>query len=308
MTPQDQPPLAPPQKQKSRAMPWVVGCCAALLLVAIVVGISGYAFYRLQNARTTNKNTSDVSLGGETHTAEQPEASASPAESNSANSNQTPVAQGTHTFWETTAQGMTGDAGTTFTLVCPSGGSLHSVWGSDIYTEDSSICTAAVHAGLITVERGGTVTIELRPGREVYGTSQRNSVTTGAYGRFGRSFVFKSEINSRAEKEADDVTPIVWNTPASMLTYENGKTYKFKCPAGGKESTIWGTDVYTADSSVCTAAVHVGMIKFESGGTVTIELRPGESSYRGTLRNSVKSNDYGAYAHSFVLIRTRASE
>jgi len=93
MTPQDQPPLAPPQKQKSHAMPWVVGCCAALLLVAIVIGISGYAFYRLQNARTTNKNTNDVSLGGETHTAEQPEASASPAESNSANSNQTPVAQ-----------------------------------------------------------------------------------------------------------------------------------------------------------------------------------------------------------------------
>src|SRR5258707_741734 len=149
------------------------------------------------NKNLKSKFSGNISWYGETHTAEQPEASASPAESNSANSNQTPVAQGTHTFWETTAQGMTGDAGTTFTLVCPSGGSLHSVWGSDIYTEDSSICTAAVHAGLITVERGGTVTIELRPGREVYGTSQRNSVTTGAYGRFGRSFVFKSEINSR---------------------------------------------------------------------------------------------------------------
>jgi hypothetical protein len=196
---------------------------------------------------------------------------------------------------------VTGNAGTTFTLVCPAGGSLHSVWGSDIYTADSSICTAAVHAGLITVERGGTVTIELRPGREVYGTSQRNGVTTSVYGGFHRSFVFKSETNSRAEKEADDVTPILWNTPSSMLTYENGKTYKFKCPAGGKENAIWGTDVYTADSSVCTAAVHVGVIKFENGGTVTIELRPGQSSYQGTLRNSVKSSDYGGYVHSFVL-------
>jgi len=301
MTPQYQPPLGPPQKQKSRALPWVVGCCAVLLLGAIVVGVGGYAFYRLRNARTTNKTTSGVSPSDGADSNKQPEASASPAESNSANSNQSPVAEGTRTAWETTAVGVTGDAGTTFTLVCPAGGSLHSVWGSDIYTADSSICTAAVHAGLITVERGGTVTIELRPGREVYGTSQRNGVTTGVYGGFRRSFVFKSETNSRAEKEADDVTAVLWNTSASMLTYENGKTYKFKCPAGGKESTIWGTDVYTADSSVCTAAVHVGVIKFESGGTVTIELRPGQSSYQGTLRNSVRSSDYGAYVRSFVL-------
>jgi len=270
-----------------------------LLLGSIVVG-GGYAFYRWRNARTTNEHTSDVSPKGGTYGTNQPEANASPAEANRANSNETTVA-GTSTAWETTAQGVTGDAGTAFTLVCPASGSLHSVWGSDIYTADSSICTAAVHAGLITIERGGTVTIELRPGREVYGTSQRNGVTTNVYGGFSRSFVFKSEANSRAETEADYVTPILWSTAASMLTYENGKPYKFKCPAGGKESTIWGTDVYTADSSVCTAAVHVGVIKFESGGTVTIELRPGRSSYQGTLHNSVKSSDYGAYAHSFVV-------
>ncbi|MGH9967742.1 MAG: LCCL domain-containing protein [Pyrinomonadaceae bacterium] len=301
MTPQYQPPLGPPQKQKSRALPWVLGICAVLLLGAIVVGGGGYAFYRWRNANTTNQNTSGVSPGGGADSTEKAEASASPAESNSVNSNQSPIAEGTRTAWESTAQGVTGNAGTTFTLVCPAGGSLRSVWGSDIYTADSSICTAAVHAGLITVEDGGTVTIELRPGREVYGSSQRNGVTTGAYGRFGRSFIFKSETSSRAEKAADVVTSILWTTPASMLTHENGKTYKFNCPAGGKESTVWGTDVYTADSSVCTAAVHVGVIKFESGGAVTIELRPGQSSYQGTLRNSVKSNDYGPYAHSFVL-------
>jgi hypothetical protein len=271
-----------------------------VLLLGLIVVVGGYVFYRLRNARTTN-NHSGGSPSGRADSAKEPETSASPAESNSANPNQSPVAEGTRTAWETTAEVVTGNAGTTFTLVCPAGGSLHSVWGSDIYTADSSICTAAVHAGLITVERGGTVTIELRPGREVYGTSQRNGVTTSVYGGFHRSFVFKSETNSRAEKEADDVTPILWNTPSSMLTYENGKTYKFKCPAGGKENAIWGTDVYTADSSVCTAAVHVGVIKFENGGTVTIELRPGQSSYQGTLRNSVKSSDYGGYVHSFVL-------
>jgi hypothetical protein len=301
MTPEYQPPSAPPPKQKSRALPWIIGCCALLLLAVIVAGGGGYAFYRFQNAKTTNENTSGESTSGPGDNTNQPEASASPAESNSANSNQSPVAPGTRTAWETKASGVTGDAGTTFTLVCPGGGSFHYVWGSDIYTDDSSICTAAVHAGLITVERGGTVTIELRPGRDVYGASQRNGVTTSAYGGFHRSFIFKSEANTGTEKEADDVTPIMWDTSPSILANENGKTYKFKCPAGGKERNIWGTDVYTADSSVCNAAVHAGLIKFENGGTVTIELRPGQSSYQGTLRNGVKSNEYGAYGRSFVL-------
>jgi len=39
----------------------------------------------------------------------------------------------------------------------------------------------------------------------------------------------------------------------------------------------------------------------ESGGSVTIELRPGESSYKGTTRNGIKTNDYGAYGRSFVV-------
>jgi hypothetical protein len=86
-----------------------------------------------------------------------------------------------------------------------------------------------------------------------------------------------------------------------MITFELGKTYKFKCPAGGKESAVWGTDIYTLDSSVCNAAVHAGKLASDNGGSVTIELRPGESAYKGTMRNGIKSNDYGAYGSSFVV-------
>jgi hypothetical protein len=144
------------------------------------------------------------------------------------------------------------------------------------------------------------VTIEFRPGRPLYGNSERNGVTTNAYGEYGRSFVFKS-ANDRGVKEAEEVTPISWNTSTSILTYEPGKTAKFNCPAKGEASTIWGTDVYTGDSSICTAAVHAGAITFDRGGTVTVELRPGQSSYKGTKRNGVTSTDYGTYARSFVV-------
>ena len=102
-------------------------------------------------------------------------------------------------------------------------------------------------------------------------------------------------------RAADDQTPVLWNTSASMVTFENGKTYKFNCPAGGKESAVWGTDIYTLDSSICNAAVHAGKLASESGGSVTIELRPGESSYKGSTRNGIKTNDYGQYGQSFVV-------
>src|SRR5215471_9840926 len=78
------------------------------------------------------------------------------------------------TTWETTATSLNSPDAHFLTLACPPGGTFHSVWGSDIYTADSSICTAAVHAGLITYEKGGTVTIELRKGRDFYGASERN--------------------------------------------------------------------------------------------------------------------------------------
>jgi hypothetical protein len=63
---------------------------------------------------------------------------------------------------------------------------------------------------------------------------------------------------------------------------------------------VWGTDTYTADSSICTAALHAGKITRDRGGIVTIELRPGEAVYTGSLRNGVQSTDYGAYGRSYV--------
>lgn len=72
--------------------------------------------------------------------------------------------------------------GTTIDINCPEGGYLDaSVWGGDngIYTDDSAICVAAVHAGLITVEEGGTVVIEKTAGEDDYGAGfAANGVTS----------------------------------------------------------------------------------------------------------------------------------
>jgi hypothetical protein len=64
------------------------------------------------------------------------------------------------------------------------------VWGTNTYTNDSSVCSAALQAGLITLARGGIVTAEIRPGQSAYVGSTRNGVTSNAYGPWPWSYVF----------------------------------------------------------------------------------------------------------------------
>jgi hypothetical protein len=68
------------------------------------------------------------------------------------------------------------------------------------------------------------------------------------------------------------------------------------------EDTVWGTDTYTDDSSVCTAAVHAGLITLASGGPVTFEMRPGLDSYEASTRNGIASRSWGVWSSSFVFV------
>jgi|GEM_PF-579502 len=94
-----------------------------------------------------------------------------------------------------------------------------------------------------------------------------------------------------------------WDATAVSFRGRNGQRFSFFCPANGNLDTIWGTDIYTDDSKICTAAVHSGLISVQAGGTVTIEIRPGESSYTATERYGVTSRTYPGWSGSFVFVR-----
>ncbi|HEX9950421.1 MAG TPA: LCCL domain-containing protein [Rubricoccaceae bacterium] len=101
-------------------------------------------------------------------------------------------------------------------------------------------------------------------------------------------------------------TPAVaasWETAVTEYRDRVGARVAFDCPAGGSEYTIWGTDVYSDDSSVCTAGVHMGLISFARGGRVVLQIKSGQSSYSGTTRNGVQSEPYGAWEGSFSFVR-----
>jgi hypothetical protein len=76
-------------------------------------------------------------------------------------------------------RGMNGER---YAFHCPPGKPLPSrVTGSGPYTDDSSICTAAVHTGAIRAKDGGKVLIEIRPGQSAYAGSERNYLRSADY-------------------------------------------------------------------------------------------------------------------------------
>ena len=75
--------------------------------------------------------------------------------------------------------------GERFRFHCPPGKPKSGqVIGSGPYTDGSSICAAAVHAGVINAASGGVVTIEVRPGEAHYPASLSHFIQSEGYERF----------------------------------------------------------------------------------------------------------------------------
>jgi hypothetical protein len=90
-----------------------------------------------------------------------------------------------------------------------------------------------------------------------------------------------------------------WRRAGRQIDFGGATTATVECPPGGAGFSVWGTGVFTDDSSVCTAAVHAGLITFAGGGTVRVERLPGQDSYQGSVANGVTSYPYGPWSGSF---------
>ena len=84
-----------------------------------------------------------------------------------------------------------GENGRQFVYQCSEDVGESEVWGSGPYSDDSSICSAAVHAGRISAARGGRVRIEIVGGRSSYRGSSRHGVESLDYGSWPGSFTFR---------------------------------------------------------------------------------------------------------------------
>lgn len=194
--------------------------------------------------------------------------------------------------WSTIVEFARGQNGRRITMVCPPGGSAANVWGDQYYTDDSSVCTAAVHAGVIDFVSGGAVTVTIHPGRGRYASTLRNGVQSSEYGTHTGSFTVG---------KATDDGQVDWTTTAKGFAASSAKQITVVCPPGGEAGEVWGSEVYTDDSSICTAAVHAGAITFEAGGRVTLKSAGEQRAFAASMQRGVTSQSYNAYPSSFSI-------
>uniref|UniRef100_A0A7N8XD72 Vitrin n=1 Tax=Mastacembelus armatus TaxID=205130 RepID=A0A7N8XD72_9TELE len=75
-----------------------------------------------------------------------------------------------------------------------------------------------------------------------------------------------------------------------------------KCPAHCKETKqqVYGTSVFASISSICNAAIHSGVIT-NSGGKVIVRKMAGQSAYKGSNSNGVRSLSLPKWRESFLV-------
>ncbi|XP_035247102.1 macrophage mannose receptor 1 [Anguilla anguilla] len=68
------------------------------------------------------------------------------------------------------------------------------------------------------------------------------------------------------------------------------------CPAGCASGpyTVYGSQTYRGDSTICAAAIHAGVVLNEIGGDCTLMKWPGQSFYPGSTKNGIISRQYNA--------------
>ena len=177
--------------------------------------------------------------------------------------------------------------------VCEAGFATGSVWGAGPYTADSSICTAALHAGVIGAD-GGAVTVLRKPGQASYDGSESNGVTTRSWGSYDASFdVRSSSGTTTAETGGVDGSgtevAAAADLPACATLPDGVDDYACECGRGLARGSVWGAGPYTSDSDICTAARHAGVIR-AFGGEVRVLRIQGLDRYAGGSGNGVTTS------------------
>ncbi|SRR5579875_1711464 len=98
---------------------------------------------------------------------------------------------------------LRGMNGKSYLFRCPAGKPApESVTGSGVYTDASSICAAAAHAGAIDSQRGGVVMIQILPGQDDYRSSTQNFIRSAEYAHaWGGSFAVLSTTDFDAGRK-----------------------------------------------------------------------------------------------------------
>lgn len=201
------------------------------------------------------------------------------------------------------------------------------VWGTDVYTHDSAIEIAAVHAGALKAGETGIVRVEVVAGLQSYEGAVYNGVTSEGYGEYHPAYTITAKPENAAEETAalakaraefetaQNAARPALNKKAAELSakpfsglparenLEPGQTLHFIMTGTTRASSIWGSNPYTFDSDLSGAAVHAGILKPRERGIVKMEVIEKLESYEGSEANGLRSAPYGEYGPAVKLSR-----
>ena len=175
------------------------------------------------------------------------------------------------------------NAGSSSTLT----GTINSV-GTVAYTGGTGLNLYKITAGSVLIASS----------RPVFGSAFfiASTSSTGATTEYS----LQSSTSFVAGSSGGGTTPTYAAAPSNLVGYRNkvGSVFQFAV-TGASRGAVWGTDVYTDDSTVAVAAVHAGVLRSGETGTVTITILPGQSAYAASTRNGVSAASWGAWAGSY---------
>lgn len=169
------------------------------------------------------------------------------------------------------------------------------VWGDGIYTSDSVLAAAAVHAGLLEPGESGIVSVEVLEGSPSYEGAERNGVTSLAYGGWAVAYRLVGV------EPVDGAITLPDPGTLALFRGQNGAILRFEV-VGSLIGSVWGDGVYTDDSFLAAAAVHAGVLKPNEAGVVTVEILPGQAAYASSDANGVVTSDYAGWDGSYRIL------
>jgi hypothetical protein len=112
----------------------------------------------------------------------------------------------------------------------------------------------------------------------------------------------RGKLSRRQLRRLLEQNAVASDAPTSMhgLCETVGATYYFRV-TGVTEGQLWGTDIYSGDSTIGAAAVHAGLLKPGKTDVLRVLVVTPPERFPGTVRNGVTSTEYGRYQYAWQL-------
>ena len=112
----------------------------------------------------------------------------------------------------------------------------------------------------------------------------------------------RGKLSRRQLRRLLEQNLVASDAPTSMhgLCETVGATYYFRV-TGVTEGQLWGTGIYSGDSTIAAAAVHAGLLKPGTTDVLRVTVVTPPEKFPGTVRNGVTSTEYGRYQYAWRL-------